>query len=80
MAIHDKGGYTEEDAALIVVARSALPKLIAELRDARIKLNQVRQLLGDNGCDCYCDHPEEDGHDGDCEPCLACRIASVVQR
>lgn len=48
-------------------------RLIAEGKIARIG-----ELLGANGCDCECDHHWEE-HDDDCERCLACRIADVLQ-
>ena len=46
-------------------------------RAAEDRLDAVRQLLEQNGCDCDCDHDSE-GHD-DCERCLACRINAAVQ-
>lgn len=48
-------------------------------RDAEEKLDRVRELLAWNGCDCECDHSDEE-HDDECDRCLACMIAGVVQR
>jgi len=45
--------------------------------DADERIRAVRNLLGENGCECPCDHhPDERGDD--CEVCLACRIAEAV--
>jgi len=38
----------------------------------------LRGILGENGCDCDCGHDVE-GHDGDCERCLACRIELAAE-
>lgn len=39
-------------------------------------LTEIRSIITANGCDCECDHCEEE-HDEDCERCLACRIGKV---
>lgn len=41
------------------------------------RLQAVRELLEKNGCDCPCDH-HQDEHDPDCEICVACRIGQAV--
>lgn len=66
---------TDETAAGVAKAWEQLYNERNRLwREAEAKLNRVRELLEENGCDCECDHhPEE--HDDDCERCLACRIA-----
>lgn len=40
--------------------------------------SRIGSLLESNGCDCECEHHWEE-HDDDCERCLACRIASVLE-
>lgn len=50
---------------------------IAMLREMGDALGMVGRMLAANGCDCDCDHCEED-HDDECERCLACRISLVV--
>jgi hypothetical protein len=46
---------------------------------AKARLDAVRAMLAENGCDCPCEHHWEE-HDDDCERCLACRIAAVVDK
>lgn len=41
------------------------------------KLDAIGGLLSENGCDCDCDH-SQDEHDADCARCLACRITMVI--
>ena len=41
------------------------------------KLDAVRSLLSENGCNCECGHHWEE-HDDDCERCLACRIDAAI--
>jgi hypothetical protein len=48
-------------------------------RVAEHKLDDVRAILEQNGCDCECDHHHEE-HDDDCELCLACQVGSAVMR
>lgn len=48
-------------------------------RAAEDKLEAVRTLLAQNGCDCECDHGAEE-HDDDCDRCLACCIGGAVER
>jgi hypothetical protein len=54
----------------------AWKQLYDERRDAADRLDAVRELLAQNGCDC--DGDCDESHDGDCDRCLACRIADVV--
>lgn len=45
---------------------------------ARIK-DRLGEVLAANGCECECDCIQEpDGHEDDCDPCLACRVDRVV--
>jgi hypothetical protein len=39
------------------------------------RVEAVRLLLEANGCDCDCEHDDTEGHNDDCERCLACRIS-----
>lgn len=41
------------------------------------RLEKVRKLLEENGCDCECRH-HKDEHNSDCDICLACRIGKAV--
>lgn len=56
-------------------------KIIAELlQDLAVNLERIenaREVIKKNGCDCECDHHWED-HDEDCERCLACRIEHAL--
>ncbi len=47
-------------------------------RAAEDKLDAVRTLLAQNGCDCECGH-HPDECDDECEPCFACQISAAVQ-
>jgi len=58
-------------------ALAAWKQLAEERRGATEKLYKVRELLSVNGCDCECGC-DCDGHEDDCERCLACRIAEAV--
>jgi hypothetical protein len=46
-------------------------------RDAEDKLDKVRTLLSENGCDCECDHHYTE-HEDDCVPCLGCQISEAL--
>jgi hypothetical protein len=59
-------------------ALAAWKRLADERRGADEKLLAVRELLSANGCDCECGC-DYDGHEDDCERCLACRIADAVR-
>lgn len=45
--------------------------------EADERLQAVRKLLEDNGCECPCDH-HQDERGPDCEVCLACLIGEAV--
>lgn len=47
--------------------------------DSDERLRAIRKLLEEHGCDCQCDH-HQDEHGPDCEVCLACRIGEAVRR
>lgn len=50
-----------------------------EQRNGRAELIvAIGELLSENGCDCACGHDAE-GHDGDCERCLGCRIEELLR-
>jgi hypothetical protein len=76
-----RGARLETDVDTARKGRSAWEGLYNERnalwRQATDKLDAVRAVLEQNGCDCDCDHGGEE-HDADCERCLACRIAGVV--
>lgn len=46
-------------------------------REAEDRLDAVRRLLEQNGCDCDCEHGPED-HTGTCEMCFPCRVSAAV--
>lgn len=50
---------------------------LAERDEATAKLGTVAKLLVANGCDCECGYDSE-GHDDDCERCLACKISAAI--
>ncbi len=71
-------------AELAAEARSAIPDLCDEVEQLRAEVARLRaqreavgELLATNGCDCDCGHDHE-GHDGDCDRCLGCRIGMVL--
>ncbi len=45
--------------------------------EADERLRAVRKLLEDNGCECPCDH-HQDERGPDCEVCLACLVGEAV--
>jgi len=52
--------------------------LSATLEDLRRAEREIGALLTANGCDCDCEHDAE-GHDDDCERCLACRVEAALR-
>lgn len=48
------------------------------LRKQAAKLIEVQVLLEKHGCDCECGC-DTDGHNEDCEQCLACQVAEIVR-
>lgn len=48
-----------------------------ELRES-VTLGTIERLLGENGCNCDCDHHWEE-HDVDCVRCFACEVGHVLQ-
>jgi hypothetical protein len=62
------------------LVRTVMQKLVDTRNNMKTHaqlIEDVKKLLGDNGCDCTCDHhPTE--HEDDCERCLACRIEKVL--
>lgn len=56
--------------------------LIDHYQDLNLKLSSkirsVIEIISENGCDCECGC-DTDGHDDDCEVCLACRVGEVVK-
>jgi hypothetical protein len=73
----DSGGEVGWDGNKL----SRLPVVAKALtdRDARLArvVNGIGDLLSDNGCDCECGHDWE-GHDDECDRCLACRVNDVL--
>ncbi len=67
----------EAESAMREAATDALPALITRLRAAEARIERVGAILSDEGCDCYCDCAS-DGHNADCDLCLACRIDREV--
>ena len=54
-------------------------ELQSEVERLKSTVNAVGKLLSNNGCDCDCECVGYSApHGSDCEPCLACRIDSVV--
>lgn len=51
-------------------------KLIC-IGNLKVKLESIGEILGENGCNCDCDHDPE-SHDDDCERCLACRVGEAL--
>lgn len=50
------------------------------LRAIQDKRERVLGLIAENGCDCLCDCVvNQEDHTDDCEPCLACRIAAILE-
>ena len=47
-------------------------------RNAEDRLDRVRALLEQNGCDCECDHGTDD-HAMSCGRCFACRIQGAIE-
>lgn len=56
---------------------TAWRQLAEERGGATDKLDKVRELLSEHGCDCECGC-DCDWHNDDCERCFACRLADVV--
>ena len=88
MCVREPGWAANRIAALSVdvdtqrKAKEAWEALYVERnrlwRDAGDKIDLITGILARNGCDCDCDHSAEE-HDDDCERCLACRIAHVLE-
>ena len=53
--------------------------LVAQALAGKVaRTDAVNRLLSANGCDCECNYTCEDGHDENCERCLACRIDAAL--
>jgi hypothetical protein len=46
--------------------------------EAAARIRAARAVLEENGCDCECGC-DPDGHNDDCEPCLACRVEEALE-
>ena len=73
---HEKGWRLKEELDTQRKAKEAALSLLDERTVALDKLRRIGRLLEDNGCDCECGC-DSDGHDDQCEICLACRIGEV---
>lgn len=58
-------------------ARARAARLEAKLEAAERALAAAVSLLEKNGCGCDCGHDSE-GHDDECDRCLACRIEKAL--
>jgi len=59
-------------------AADAEKAIVTRLRAAEARIERVGAILGDEGCDCYCDCDSH--HNADCDLCLGCRIDREVSR
>lgn len=69
-----------EDSTAVRVAHaweSLYNERNAMWRAAEDKIDAVRVLLENNGCDCPCEHHSEE-HDDDCDRCLACMVSGAL--
>jgi chromosome condensin MukBEF ATPase and DNA-binding subunit MukB len=62
----------------------ALRNLVNSVEAAKRSMQDKREMalveLARNGCDCLCDCVvNQEDHTDDCEPCLACRIAAILE-
>lgn len=66
-----------DQAKEIEALRLDQAKHLDDLAWERARTSAIGGLLGENGCDCDCEH-HPDEHDDECELCLACRIDAVL--
>jgi hypothetical protein len=50
---------------------------LKQLQEAFEQLRAIKKLIESNGCNCECDC-DFDGHNNDCEICLACKINDII--
>lgn len=62
---------------LRMVAMTAIPGLLARLRMAEAVRDRVGAVLVAAGCSCDCGHDSE-GHDDDCDRCVACLVQGAI--
>jgi len=68
---------TEKRRDALRAAEKRELEALEELDEATAILVAVAKLLMANGCDCECGHDSE-GHDKDCDRCLACRVSDAI--
>lgn len=76
--------YATKVLDTLAAERLAHAQTQAEQDKLRARLESVLSLVGENGCDCECDHGYDDhvvGCDGGdaCVRCLACRVESAAR-
>jgi hypothetical protein len=70
-------GDAERIRQKAIVAQSERDHARVEFKMLQYRLDAAREIISKNGCDCDCDHDAE-GHDADCDRCLACRISDAL--
>lgn len=58
---------------------SALARANGKIASHLSAVHDAKWLLAEEGCSCECDHSQHD-HDVECDRCLACRVAAVLDR